>query len=58
MWPPVPIWDPGHVSRSAILQLQTWYMNKCFKSSQPLTPSGLYATLLGFGHNKIVVAVF
>lgn len=49
---------PWPCVRSAILQLQTWYMNKCFKSSQPLTGSGLYATLLGFGHNKIVVAVF
>lgn len=56
MWPPD--MGPWPCVRSAILQLQTLYMNKCFKSSQPLTGSGLYATLLGFGHNKIVVAVF
>lgn len=64
MWPSAPREDPGYVSRSAILQLPTRFMNKCCKSSQfvekkSLTPSGLYATpLLEFGHSKTVCAVF
>ena len=64
MWPSVPLEDPGHVSSSAILQLQTQYMNKCCKSSnfvekKLLTPFALYATLLlEFGPSKIVFAVF
>lgn len=64
MWPSLLLDSPVNVSSSAILHLQTQYMNKCSKSSlfaekKPLTPSGLYSTfLLEFGHGKFCLLSF